>query len=80
MSRRKYGKVMSDPIDSLVQNKWTDSITFVDHSNEAAAKTRVAACMYIKRHGYDLTTSVRENEITILKNKDVIGMNYKVDL
>ena len=64
---------MHNPIDNLNSNEMLDSIIFIEEDGRAAAKTRAAACMYIYRNDYDLTTMVRGNEIYIRKDKDYEG-------
>lgn len=78
--RRVLGKALSDPIDQLNATRTKDSLIFIERDDEAAAKTRAAAVMYIGRNGYDLHTSVRENEIWVMKNKDELGHHFEVDL
>lgn len=78
--RRRLGKRIQEPIEILAESRHVDSITFVETDNEAAKLTRAAALMFIHRRGYDLCTSVKENEIYILKNKDIAGMNRRYDL
>lgn len=78
--RRKLGKTISDPIDELWATRYKDSLIFIEHDEEAAARTRAAAVMYIGRHNYDLHSSVRNNEIWIMKDRDDPGSYFEVDL
>lgn len=78
--RRKLGKVISDPIDRLNGDPGMDQVIFVEENKAAAQKTRAAALMYIGRNDMALTTSVRGNEIWVMKDKDVIGEGITVDL
>lgn len=79
-TRRKLGSSISFPIDEFFQNNLADRLIFVETDNAAAQKTRAAALMYIGRHDLDLTTSVKENEVWIMKDKDIIDETIVVDL
>ena len=80
-TRRRLGKRISDPIDELEHTARKDSLIFIEEDEEAAARTRAAAVMYIGRSGYcDLCTSVRQNEIWVMKDKDNLGSHFEVDL
>lgn len=78
--RRKLGKIISEPIDRLNGDPKMDQMIFIETNKAAAQRTRAAALMYIGRNEMDLTTSVKENEIWVMKNKDVIGEGFTVDL
>lgn len=78
--RRKLGKSLTDPIQAFVEMPNYDRLIFVEMDKAAAQKTRAAALMYIGRNELGLTTSVRENEIWVLKEKDVMDESMIVDL
>ena len=78
--RRKLGHLIMDPIDEFVQMPDYDRLIFVEANNAAAQKTRAAALMYIGRNELGLTTTVKENEIWILKEKDIMDNSMIVDL
>lgn len=78
--RRKLGKSLTDPIQVFVEMPNYDRLIFVETDKAAAQKTRAAALMYIGRNELGLTTSVRENEIWVLKEKDVMDESMIVDL
>lgn len=80
MKRRKLGVVISAPIEELWHSAFIDSVVLVEIDHEAALKTRAAALMYIGRNQLDLKTTVRENEIWIMKDKDILGEHDVVDL
>lgn len=80
MKRRKLGHLIMDPIDEFIQLPSYDRLIFVEQDKAAAQKTRAAALMYIGRNEMDLTTSVKENEIWVLKEKDVMDQSMIVDL
>lgn len=78
--RRQLGHLIQDPIDEFVGMPSYDRLIFVEQDKAAAQKTRAAALMYIGRNELGLTTSVRENEIWVLKEKDVMDQSMIVDL
>lgn len=78
--RRKLGHLLSDPIEEFIQIPEYDRLIFQEIDNAAARKTRAAALMYIGRRNLGLTTSVKNNEIWILKEKDVMDESRIVDL
>lgn len=78
--RRKLGKLLSDPIDELNGDKWLDTMILVEEDERAASRTRAAACMYILRNDYNLTTSVRGREVWVCKDKDNIGRSKTIDI
>lgn len=80
MKRRKLGHLIMDPIDEFMQMPTYDRLIFVEQDKAAAQKTRAAALMYIGRNEIGLTTSVKENEIWVLKEKDVMDESMIVDL
>lgn len=80
MKRRKLGHLIMDPIDEFIQMPTYDRLIFVEQDKAAAQKTRAAALMYIGRNEMGLTTSVKENEIWVLKEKDVMDQSMIVDL
>ena len=80
MARKNFGKNLSRPINELALCKGRDSVKFIEQDKERAQKTRVAACMYIGRHHYNLTTTVEENTIWILRDKDYRGKYDEYDL
>jgi len=80
MKRRKLGHLIMDPIDEFTQIPEYDRLIFVEQDKAAAQKTRAAALMYIGRNEMGLTTSVKENEIWVLKEKDVMDQSMIVDL
>lgn len=79
-ARRKLGHLIMDPIDEFMQTPEYDRLIFVEQDKAAAQKTRAAALMYIGRNEMGLTTSVKENEIWVLKEKDVMDESMIVDL
>ena len=80
MKRRKLGHLIKDPIDEFIQMPSYDRLIFVEQDKAAAQKTRAAALMYIGRNELRLTTSVKENEVWILKEKDVMDQSMIVEL
>lgn len=80
MKRRKLGRLIKDPIDEFLEMSSYDRLIFVEQDKAAAQKTRAAALMYIGRNEMGLTTSVKENEIWVLKQKDVMDQSMVVDL
>lgn len=78
--RRKLGKIISEPIDRLNGDRSLEQLIFIERDKAAAQRTRAAALMYIGRNDLGLTTSVKENEVWIMKDKDVIGEGFTVDL
>lgn len=78
--RRKLGRLIQDPIDEFVQMPEYDRLIFVERDKAAAQKTRAAALMYIGRNELGLTTSVKENEIWLLKEKDIMDQSIVVDI
>lgn len=78
--RRKLGDILHEPILDLYNDRHTDTIIFIERDEAAAQKTRTAALMFIGRNDLDLTTSVKENEIWVMKNKDDPGAFGTVDL
>lgn len=80
MKRRKLGHLIKDPIDEFIGMPEYDRLIFVESDKAAAQKTRAAALMYIGRNELGLTTSVKENEVWILKEKDVMDQSMIVEL
>ena len=78
--RRKLKGSLSDPIQTLVEGNDVDTIVFIEKDNKTALKTRAAALMYIGRHRLNLTTSVRGDQIWIMKDKDYPGAKQFIDL
>lgn len=78
--RRKLGDILHDPIISLQNDLIQDSVIFIDKDEAAAQKTRAAALMFIGRKNLDLTTTVKGNEIWVMKNRDELGHFGTVDL
>ena len=78
--RRTFGKVLSTPILEMADDKQIDTLIFIEENNVAAQKTRAAALMFIGRKGLELTTSVKGNQIWIMKDKDYPGNRIIVDL
>ena len=78
--RRKLGRLIQNPIDEFIQFPSYDRLIFVEQDKAAAQRTRAAALMYIGRNDMGLTTSVKENEIWVLKNKDIMDESMIVDL
>lgn len=78
--RRKLGKLISDPIDELNSDKYLDTVILVEQDERAASRTRAAACMYILRNDYDLTTSVRGHEVWVCKDKDNVGSSKTINI
>lgn len=80
MKRRKLGYLIKDPIDKFIGMPEYDRLIFVESDKAAALKTRAAALMYIGRNELGLTTSVKNNEVWILKEKDVMDQSVVVQL
>ena len=80
MKRRKLGHLIKDPIDHFLEIPELDRLIFVESDKAAAQKTRAAALMYIGRNELGLTTTVRQNEVWILKEKDVMDESMIVEL
>lgn len=78
--RRKLGRCLIDPIQEFIDIPSYDRLIFIEMDKAAAQKTRAAALMFIGRNELDLTTSVRENEVWILKQRDVMDNSMIVDL
>lgn len=78
--RRKLGKTLAGPIDEFYINKNLDRLVLIEVDNAAAQKTRAAALMHIGRNDMGLTTSVKENEIWIMRDKDILEESVIVDL
>ena len=76
--RRKLGTMISAPIEELWHSAYKDSVVFLEKDHEAALRTRAAALMYIGRNGLDLTTKVKENEVWIMKDRDVLGDTIEI--
>lgn len=72
MERRKLGKALSRPILDLNDNAYLDGIKILETDHESALKTRAAALMFIGRHDLDLTTMVKDKEIWIMKDRDIM--------
>ncbi len=80
-TRRKLGRSISFPINDLTNKaNLSDGLIFKEKDHVAALKTRAAAVMYIGRHDLDLTTSVKGDEIWIMKDKDIFDDMMYVDL
>ena len=71
--RRKLGTTISSPIEELWHSAFKDSLIFIEQDHEAALKTRAAALMYIGRNKLGLTTKVKDKEVWIMKDKDILG-------
>lgn len=80
MKRRKLGHLIKDPIDHFLEMPEYDRLIFIESNKAAAQKTRAAALMYIGRNELGLTTTVRENEVWILKEKDVMDQSMIIEL
>lgn len=80
IKRRKLGHLIKDPIDEFIQMPEYDRLIFVESNKAAAQKTRAAALMYIGRNELGLTTSVKDNEVWILKEKDIMDQSMIVEL
>ena len=78
--KRKLGSIISEPIEKLYGSKKYDSLVFIENDHEAAVQTRAAALMYIHRNDLNLTTSVKDDEIWVMKDKDYPGPHETVDL
>lgn len=71
--RRKLGTTISSPIEELWHSAFKDSVIFIEQDHEAALRTRAAALMYIGRNKLGLTTKVKDKEVWIMKDKDILG-------
>ena len=73
MVRRKLGTTISSPIEELWHSAFKDSLIFIEQDHEAALRTRAAALMYIGRNRLGLTTKVKDKEVWIMKDRDILG-------
>jgi hypothetical protein len=71
--RRKLGTIISAPIETLWHSAFKDSLVFIEQDHEAALRTRAAALMYIGRNKLGLTTKVKDKEVWIMKDRDILG-------
>ena len=71
--RRKLGTIISAPIEELWHSAFKDSLVFIEQDHEAALRTRAAALMYIGRNKLGLTTKVKDKEVWIMKDRDILG-------
>lgn len=71
--RRKLGITISAPIEELWHSAFKDSLVFVEQDHEAALRTRAAALMYIGRNKLGLTTKVKDKDVWIMKDRDILG-------
>lgn len=78
--RRKLAPIIYEPIDNLYGDRRLDSLVLIELDHEAAVQTRAAALMHIHRCDMDLTTSVKDNEVWIMKDKDYPGKPEVIDL
>lgn len=78
--RRKLAPIIYEPIDNLYGDRRLGSIVLIENDHEAAVQTRAAALMHIHRCDMDLTTSVKDNEVWIMKDKDYPGKPETIDL
>ena len=78
--RRKLAPIIYEPIDNLYGDRRLDSLVLIELDHEAAVQTRAAALMHIHRCDMDLTTSVKDNEVWIMKDKDYPGKPEIIDL
>lgn len=81
MRRRRFKDRLSAPIQDFINDNDALRLIFVEKDHVAAVKTRAAALMYTKRHNIRLATTVRENEIWVMKDKDdFLGGDVFADL
>ena len=78
--RRKLAPIIYEPIDNLYGDRRLGSLVLIENDREAAVQTRAAALMHIHRSDLNLTTSVKENEVWIMKDKDYPGKAEVIDL
>ena len=78
--RRKLAPIIYEPIDNLYGDRRLDSLVLIEMDHEAAVQTRAAVLMHIHRCDMDLTTSVKDNEVWIMKDKDYPGKPEVIDL
>lgn len=78
--RRKLAPIIYEPIDNLYGDRRLDSLVLIELDHEAGVQTRAAALMHIHRCDMDLTTSVKDNEVWIMKDKDYPGKPEVIDL
>lgn len=78
--RRKLAPIIYEPIDTLCGDRRLGSVVLIENDRKAALQTRAAALMHIHRCDMDLTTSVKDNEIWIMKDKDYPGKSEVIDL
>lgn len=78
--RRKLAPIIYEPIDNLYGDRRLDSLVLIELDHEAAVQTRAAALMHIHRCDMDLTTSVKDNEVWIMKDKDYPGKPEVIDI
>jgi len=77
---RKLGSLIADPIEKLYGSKKHDSLVFIESDHKTAVQTRAAVLMYVHRNHMDLTTSVKDDEIWVMKDKDYPGSHETIDL
>ena len=78
--RRKLAPIIYEPIDNLYGDRRFSSLVLIEYDHEAAVQTRAAALMHIHRCDMNLTTSVKDNEVWIMKDKDYPGKPEVIDL
>lgn len=79
-NRRKLAPIIYEPIDNLYGDRRLGSLVLIENDHEAAVQTRAAALMHIHRCDMSLTTSVKDNEVWIMKDKDYPGKPEVIDL
>ena len=77
---RRLGSLIAEPITNLYSSRRYDHLIFVEEDHKTAVQTRAAVLMFIKRNRMDLTTSVKGNEIWVMKDKDYPGKGETIDL
>ena len=77
---RRLGSLIAEPITNLYSSRRYDHLIFVEEDHKTAVQTRAAVLMFIKRNHMDLTTSVKGDEVWVMKDKDYPGKGETVDL
>lgn len=77
---RRLGSLIAEPISNLYGSRKLDSLIFIEEDHKTAVQTRAAVLMFVKRNRMDLTTSVKGDEVWVMKDKDYPGPHETIDL